>query len=58
MRWHTYLSDACYSLIIFRILWLRRAPFRYGHFNTTGPEIWEQTNGKVNAFVMATGTGA
>jgi len=27
------------------------------HFRTTGPEIWEQTEGKVDAVVIATGTG-
>jgi len=27
------------------------------HFNTTGPEIWTQTNGKVSAFLAAVGTG-
>lgn len=27
------------------------------HFKTTGPEIWEQCQGKVHAFVAATGTG-
>jgi cysteine synthase A len=27
------------------------------HFNETGPEIWNQTEGKVDAFVMSAGTG-
>ena len=27
------------------------------HFNSTGPEIWEQTEGKVDAFTCAVGTG-
>jgi cysteine synthase A len=30
---------------------------RQAHATTTGPEIWEQTNGKVDAFVAASGTG-
>jgi cysteine synthase A len=30
---------------------------RQAHIETTGPEIWAQTNGKVDAFTCATGTG-
>jgi cysteine synthase A len=30
---------------------------REGHYRTTGPEIWEQTNGKVNGFVCSVGSG-
>ena len=32
------------------------ANFR-AHYATTGPELWEQTQGRLDAFIAAAGTG-
>jgi len=29
----------------------------YGHYTTTGKEIWDQTSGKIDAFICSSGTG-
>jgi cysteine synthase A len=28
-----------------------------GHYSTTGPEFWEQTNGQIDGFICAVGSG-
>lgn len=30
---------------------------RQGHFETTGPEIWEQTQGRIDGFICSVGSG-
>ena len=30
---------------------------REAHYDSTGPEIWQQTDGKVDGFICAVGTG-
>lgn len=42
---------------VFEIGQFYRAENLAAHYNNTGPEIWEQTEGKVDIFIMCQGTG-
>ncbi len=42
---------------IFEIGQFFRSDNVLSHFDNTGPEIWEQTDGKVDVFIMCQGTG-
>jgi cysteine synthase A len=42
--------------VLYANQWDNRAN-RDGHTASTGPEIWQQTNGKVDGFICAVGTG-
>ncbi len=46
-----------YGEEIFEIGQFNRADNLDAHFDGTGPEIWEQTEGKVDVFIMCQGTG-
>jgi cysteine synthase len=38
-------------------IWANQFDNRRGHYETTGPEIWEETEGKVDGFTCSMGTG-
>jgi cysteine synthase A len=50
------LADLEPNGVLYANQWDNRAN-RQGHYETTGPEIWRQTGGRVDAFVSAIGTG-
>ena len=50
------LADGEPNGVLYANQWDNRAN-RQGHYETTGPEIWRQTGGRVDGFVSAIGTG-
>jgi cysteine synthase A len=50
------LADLVPEGVLYANQWDNRAN-RLSHYETTGPEIWRQTGGRVDAFVSAIGTG-
>lgn len=46
-----------YSGMVFEIGQFYREDNIRAHMNNTGPEIWEQTGGELDAFIMCQGTG-
>ena len=57
-----YLFYACNLFFIHLFVCLFFSQFdnianRRAHFETTGPEIWRQTGGRVDAVTFSTGTG-
>jgi cysteine synthase A len=51
---------ARYAAVLENAVWTNQfdnTANRRAHIETTGPEIWEQTEGQVDAFTCATGTG-
>jgi cysteine synthase A len=50
------LADAEPNGVLYANQWDNRAN-RQAHYETTGPEIWRQTAGRIDGFVSAIGTG-
>jgi cysteine synthase A len=51
-----HLAQSCDTPVLYADQWDNRAN-REGHLRSTGPEIWAQTDGRVDAFICAIGTG-
>lgn len=55
-RYATELAKSESSGVLYANQWDNRSN-RLGHVRSTGPEIWEQTDGKIDGFTCAIGTG-
>lgn len=52
-----FVVNNCVAALTWLAAHVRNLANYSAHFSTTGPEVWAQTEGKVDAFVMAAGTG-
>ncbi|MBF0372917.1 MAG: cysteine synthase A [Alphaproteobacteria bacterium] len=60
VRWSETLAKQLAETEPAGVLWANQfdnTANREGHYATTGPEIWRQTDGRVDAFTCAVGTG-
>ncbi|MBF0304506.1 MAG: cysteine synthase A [Alphaproteobacteria bacterium] len=60
VRWSETLAKQLAETEPAGVLWANQfdnTANRLGHYATTGPEIWRQTDGRVDAFTCAVGTG-
>ncbi len=60
VRYSGRLADKLAATLPGGVIWANQfdnVANREGHYNSTGPEIWQQTDGSIDGFTCAVGTG-